>query len=103
MVRSEILQKMRNLHPNVLQKDMKKIFKTIFFELTEALCRGENIEIRGFGTYKIAKRKARIGRNPKNSESVQIPEKNAIKWKMSKILFKRLNKNFTENKISDTH
>ena len=97
MVRSEILQKMCNLHPNVLQKDMKKIFKTIFFELTEALCRGENIEIRGFGTYKIAKRKARIGRNPKNSESVQIPEKNAIKWKMSKILFKRLNKNFTEN------
>jgi len=103
MVRSEILQKMRNLHPNVFQKDMKKIFKTIFFELTEALCRGENIEIRGFGTYKIAKRKARIGRNPKNSESVQIPEKNAIKWKMSKILFKRLNKNFTENKISDTY
>ena len=103
MVRSEILQKMRNLHPNILQKDMKKIFKTIFFELTEALCRGENIEIRGFGTYKIAKRKARIGRNPKNSESVQIPEKNAIKWKMSKILFKRLNKNFTENKISDTY
>jgi len=103
MVRSEILQKMCNLHPNVFQKDMKKIFKTIFFELTEALCRGENIEIRGFGTYKIAKRKARIGRNPKNSESVQIPEKNAIKWKMSKILFKRLNKNFTENKISDTY
>ena len=103
MVRSEILQKMCNLHPNVLQKDMKKIFKTIFFELTEALCRGENIEIRGFGTYKIAKRKARIGRNPKNSESVQIPAKNAIKWKMSKILFKRLNKNFTENKISDTY
>ena len=103
MVRSEILQKMRNLHPNILQKDMKKIFKTIFFELTEALCRGENIEIRGFGTYKIAKRKARIGRNPKNSESVQIPEKNAIKWKMSKILFERLNKNFTESKISDTY
>ena len=103
MVRSEILQKMCNLHPNVLQKDMKKIFKTIFFELTEALCRGENIEIRGFGTYKIAKRKARIGRNPKNSESVQIPEKNAIKWKMSKILFKRLNKNFTENEISATN
>ena len=103
MVRSEILQKMCNLHPNVFQKDMKKIFKTIFFELTEALCRGENIEIRGFGTYKIAKRKARIGRNPKNSEPVQIPEKNAIKWKMSKILFKRLNKNFTENKISDTY
>ena len=44
-----------------------------------------------------------IGRNPKNSELVQIPEKKAIKWKMSKALFNKLNKNFTENKISDTY
>ena len=103
MVRSELLQKMRNLHPNILSRDMEKIFEIIFFEFTKAFCRDENIEIRGFGTYKIAKRKARIGRNPKNSQLVQIPEKKAIKWKMSKTFFNRLNKNFTENKISDTH
>jgi nucleoid DNA-binding protein len=44
-----------------------------------------------------------MGRNPKNSEKIQIPEKKAIRWKMSKIFFKRLNKNFTENEISDTY
>ena len=103
MVRSELLQKMRNLHPNIISRDMEKIFEIIFFELTGAFCRNENIEIRGFGTYKIAKRKARIGRNPKNSQLVQIPEKKMIKWKMSKTFFNRLNKNFTENKISDTY
>ena len=103
MVRSELLQKMCNLHSNVLRKDIEKIFEIVFEEFTKALCRGESIEIRGFGTYKILKRKARIGRNPKNSQIVQIPEKKAIKWKMSKTLFTRLNKNFTENKISDTH
>ncbi len=103
MVRSELLQKMCNLHSNILRKDMEKIFDIIFNEFTEALCKGENIEIRGFGTYKIVKRKARTGRNPKSSEIVQIPEKKAIKWKMSKTLLKRLNKNFTENKISDNH
>jgi len=103
MVRSELLQKMRNLHPNILSRDMEKIFEIIFLEFTKALCRDENIEIRGFGTYKIAKRKARIGRNPKNSQLVQIPEKKMIKWKMSKTFFNRLNKNFTENKISDTY
>jgi len=103
MVRSELLQKMRNLHPNILSRDMEKIFEIIFFEFTKAFCRDENIEIRGFGTYKIAKRKARIGRNPKNSQLVQIPEKKMIKWKMSKTFFNRLNKNFTENKISDTY
>ena len=103
MVRSELLQKMRNLHPNILSRDMEKIFEIIFLEFTKAFCRDENIEIRGFGTYKITTRKARIGRNPKNSQSVQIPEKKMIKWKMSKTFFNRLNRNFTENKISDTY
>ena len=100
MVRSELLQKICNLHPNILRKDAEKILEIIFNELVDALCRGENIEIRGFGSYKVKKRKARIGRNPKNSELVQVPEKKAIKWKMSKVFFKRLNKNFTEDKIS---
>ena len=103
MVRSELIQKLCDQHPNLLRKDIEKILEIIFLEITEALCRGENVEIRGFGTYKIVERKARVGRNPKNSESVQIPKKNAIKWKMSKIFFDRLNKNFTENKISDIH
>ena len=103
MVRSELLQKLCNHHPNLLRKDIEKILKIIFVEITEALRREENVEIRGFGTYKIRKRKARVGRNPKNSELVQIPEKKAIKWKMSKTFFNKLNKNFTENKISDTY
>ena len=103
MVRSELLQKMCNLHPNIIRRDMEKIFEIIFLEIAGALCEGKNIEIRGFGTYKIVKRKARIGRNPKNSELVQIPEKKAIKWKTSKAFFDRLNKNFAENKISDIH
>ena len=103
MVRSQLLQKMCNLHPNILRKDMEKIFEIIFDEFKNAFNRNENVEIRGFGTYKIIKRKARIGRNPKNSEIVQIPEKKAVKWKMSKALFSRLNKNFTDNKISDSY
>ena len=103
MVRSELLQKFCNQHPQLLRKDIEKILEIIFFQISEALSRDQNVEIRGFGTYKIVKRKARIGRNPKNSQLVQIPQKNAIKWKMSKTFFNKLNKNFTENKISDTH
>lgn len=103
MVRSELLKKLCDLHPNIIRKDIKKILEIIFREIVGALCVGKNIEIRGFGTYKIIKRKARIGRNPKNSELVQIPEKKTIKWKISKTFFNRLNKNFVENKISNTH
>ena len=103
MIKSELVQKFCNMYPNLLRKDVEKILEIIFHEIAEALCGGKNIEIRGFGTYKIIKRKARIGRNPKNSELVQIPEKKTIKWKISNTFFNRLNKNFTEKKISDTN
>ena len=94
MVKSGLIQKLCDMHPNILRKDIKKILDIIIFEMIEALCRNEAVEIRGFGRFKSVMRKARIGRNPKNSKAVQIPAKKAIKWKMSKILFKRLNKNF---------
>ena len=103
MVRSELLKKLCNQHPYLLSKDIKKIVEVIFLFVINALARGENIEIRGFGSYKVIKRKARTGINPKNLETVQVAEKKAIKWKMSKVFFNRLNKNFTTNKISDTH
>ena len=93
MVKSELIQKLCDAHPNILRKDIEKVLEVIFSEIIEALCRGENIEIRGFGKYKIANRMARIGRNPKNSKTVRIPAKKAIKWKMGKILFNRLNNN----------
>ena len=103
MVKSGLIQKLCNMHPNILRKDIKKILDIIIFEMVEALCRNEAVEIRGFGRFKTVMRKARIGRNPKNSKAVQVPAKKAIKWKMSKILFKRLNKNYTENKTSTTY
>ena len=103
MVKSELVRKLCDIHPNILRQDMEKIIKTIVFEIVEALCRNEAVEIRGFGRFKITNRKARTGRNPKNSEIVKIPAKKAIRWKMSKILYKRLNKNLTENKISATN
>ena len=103
MVKSELVQKLCNIYPNVLRKDIEKIVEIITCEMIEALRRNEAVEIRGFGRFKTVMRKARVGRNPKNSETVQIPAKKAIKWKMSKTLYNRLNKNFTENKISVTN
>ena len=103
MVKSDLVQKLCNLHPGILHKDIERIVEIVFSEIVEALCRNEAVEIRGLGRFKTVNRKARIGRNPKNSKSVEIPEKKAIKWKMSKILYERLNKDFTENKISATY
>ena len=103
MVKSELIQKLCDIHPNLLRKDIEKIVKIIISEMIEALCRNEAVEIRGWGRIKVIIRKARLGRNPKSSKTIQIPEKKAIKWKMSKALYNRLNKNFTENEISATN
>ena len=103
MVKSELVQKLCNMYPNILRRDMEKIVETIIFEMIEALHRDEAVEIRGWGRLKVVIRRARIGRNPKNSKVIQIPAKKAIKWKMSKILYNRLNNNFNENKISATN
>ena len=100
MVRSQFLKKMCDLFPNIIASDMKNIFSVIFDEFVEALYRDENIEIRKFGQFRTKIQKSRIGRNPKTGEQIQIAASRKVQWKMSKILYKRLNKNFTENKIS---
>ena len=103
MVKSELVQSLCNIHPNILRKDIEKIVEIIIFEMIQALCRDEAVEIRGWGRLKNIMRKAKVGRNPKTSKTIQIPAKKAVKWKMSKMLYNRLNNNFTENKISATN
>ena len=103
MVKSELVKKLCDMYPNILQKDMERIVELIIFEIIEALSRNEAVELRGFGRFKSVIRKARTGKNPKNSMIVQIPEKKVIRWKMSKNLYNLLNDNFNENKTSTIH
>ena len=96
MVKSELVHKLCNNHPNILKKDIERIVEIIISEIIGALVRDEAVEIRGLGRFKTVVRKARVGRNPKNSETIQIPTKRAIKYKMSKVLFFRLNNNLVK-------
>ena len=100
MVKSGLVQKLCDMHPNILRRDIEQIVGIVIFEIIDSLSRDESVEIRGFGRFKTVIRKSRLGRNPKNSKTIQIPSKKAIKWKMSQKMYLRLNKNFTENKIS---
>ena len=97
MVKSQLVKELCNIHPNILRKDIEKIINLIISEIIEALSRGEAVEIRGWVRFKAVMRKSRTGRNPKNSQIIQIPAKKIIRWKMSKMLYNRLNKNFTTN------
>ena len=59
--------------------------------MTEALQRGERIEIRGFGTFQVKVREAREGRNPKTGEEVHIPAKRTPFFKVGNELKKMVN------------
>ena len=70
MVKSQLVQQLCNMHPNILRKDIVKILDIIISEMIKSLYRNEAVEIRGFGRFKTVMRKARMGRNPKNFKAV---------------------------------
>ena len=91
MVKSELIQKLCDLHPNILHKDISKTVNIIFNEISEALKNDMKYEIRGYGIFKVKHREARIAKNPKTGEKVFVKEKKVLSFKMSKLMKKKLN------------
>ena len=63
----------------------------------DALARGDHIEIRGFGTFKVRHRKARTARNPRTGEPVEVPPRDVPVFKPSKHLRSRLGRGASGN------
>jgi len=76
---------------NFTKRDVEIIVDTIFENMTGSLAKGEKIEIRGFGSFKVKEHKARKGRNPKTGESIDIPSKKTPFFKVGKELKERVN------------
>lgn len=68
------------------KKDAEKALVAFQEAVTEALIKGDKVQLVGFGTFETIERKARIGRNPKTNEEIQIPECKAPKFKAGKSL-----------------
>lgn len=66
--------------------ETEAVIEGFFRSVIEALQNGKGIEIRGFGTYKVKKKNARIARNPKTGEKVEVPEHFVPVFKFSKDL-----------------
>ena len=73
------------------KKDLEKFTDIILKEIKRALRKGDGVELRNFGTFRVKTQKASIRRNPKTGEKVAVPEKKVISWKMSKEMFKKIN------------
>ena len=91
MIRSELIQKIAEENPHLYQRDVERIVNSIFEEIIEAMARGDRVELRGFGAFSIKKREARIGRNPRTGEAVEVEEKYVPFFKTGKLLRDRLN------------
>lgn len=92
MIKSELISKLVADNPHLYQRDVERIVGTVFDEITAALARGDRVELRGFGAFSVKRRPARLGRNPRTGETVQVEEKYVPYFKTGKDLRERLNR-----------
>jgi integration host factor subunit beta len=76
---------------NLTKKEIETIVNTVFENITDALAKGDKVELRGFGSFRIRHRNARKGRNPKTGTSVSVPEKRVPFFKVGKRLRELVN------------
>jgi integration host factor subunit beta len=91
MIKSEIIARLAEANPHLYQRDIERIVSTIFDEVAGALSKGDRVELRGFGSFSVKRRPARIGRNPRTGEAVSVAEKHLPFFKTGKELRERLN------------
>ena len=91
MTKSELVQRLSEANPHLYQRDVEVIVTAIFDEIAAALARGDRVELRGFGAFSVKRRDARVGRNPRTGDSVEVAEKHVPFFKTGKQLRDRLN------------
>jgi integration host factor subunit beta len=91
MIKSELVQRIATANPHLYQRDVELIVNAILDEITEALTRGDRVELRGFGAFSVKQRPARVGRNPRTGDKVPVKEKVVPFFKTGKEMRERLN------------
>ena len=91
MIKSELVLKLAEQNPHLYQRDVENIVNAILDTITDALARGDRVELRGFGAFSVKKRDARTGRNPRTGETVSVSEKVIPVFKTGKEMRVRLN------------
>ncbi len=90
MTKSELIARLAERFPQLVAKDADFAVKMILDAMSEALVRGDRIEIRGFGSFALNYRPPRVGRNPKSGEKVSVPAKWVPHFKAGKELHERV-------------
>ncbi|WP_332699222.1 integration host factor subunit beta [Bosea sp. (in: a-proteobacteria)] len=91
MIKSELVQRISERNTHLYQRDIENIVGSILDEIVKALARGDRVELRGFGAFSTKQRDARVGRNPRTGDSVEVDQKLVPVFKTGKELRLRLN------------
>lgn len=72
------------------QIDVKKVVQRTLDHVIDSLSKGETVELRNFGVFKVKSRRSRIGRNPKTGTTVPIPERKVVTFKVGMVMKKKV-------------
>jgi integration host factor subunit beta len=78
-------------HPDLLPGDVSRVVDTVLGEIATALSQGRRVELRGFGSFDVRRRRPRVGRNPRTGVAVKVPAKSVLHFKSGKDLRDHLN------------
>ena len=90
MTKSELIARLAVRFPQLVAKDADFAVKMMLDAMSEAVAKGDRIEIRGFGSFALNYRPPRVGRNPKSGDKVSVPEKWVPHFKAGKELRERV-------------
>lgn len=90
MTKSELINQLVKRFPRLPVRDTDFAVKSILDTMAKSLAEGQRIEIRGFGSFSLTHRPARVGRNPKSGDKVMVPEKRVPHFKPGKELRERV-------------
>ena len=90
MTKRDLIEALARLYPQFSRRDAEVMVDQVFESLTEALQRGDRVEIRGFGSFVVKRRQPRDGRNPKTGRRVPVAAKRVPFFKVGKDLRRRV-------------
>lgn len=91
MIKADLINKISR-QMDIPKQEAEEGVNLFFQTIKDAILKGEEIEIRGFGSFRFRKRTARSGRNPRTGAPVKVPPKKVLYFKPSKLLKELINK-----------
>ncbi len=85
MTKDELVEKISN-DAEISKKDAAAALSAVTSGITDAMANGEGLTLSGFGTFSVTQRAARMGRNPRTGEAIQIAASRGVKFKAGKAL-----------------